>query len=72
MVVERNVNLRRDPSTNQTPIRLLVPTDELELLDSAKTNNYYNVFRAESGDTGWVWANTFVWKPSLPRRPIRS
>lgn len=57
VIVERNVNLRRDPSTNQTPIKLFLPPEELELLDSAKTNNYYNVVHAESGDTGWVWAN---------------
>lgn len=57
VVVERNVNLRRDPSSNHAPIMLLLPPEELELLDSAKTNNYYPVFRAESLDTGWVWAS---------------
>jgi hypothetical protein len=57
VVVERNVNLRRDPSTHQQPIRLLLPPEELELQDSAKVNNYYHVVRAESNDTGWVWAN---------------
>ncbi len=57
VVVERNVNLRRDPSTGQPPIRLLLPPEELELRDPAKVNNYYHVVRAESNDTGWVWAN---------------
>ena len=57
VVVERNVNLRRDASTNQQPIRLLLPPEELELQDTAKVNNYYHVVRAESHDTGWVWAN---------------
>lgn len=57
IIVERNVNLRRDPSTNQSRIRLLLPPEELELLDSVRTNNYYHVVRAESADTGWVWAN---------------
>ena len=54
VVVERNVNLRHAPSTNQLPIRLLQPPEELELQDTAKVNNYYHVVRAESNDTGWV------------------
>src|SRR5688572_20899653 len=57
VVVERNVNLRRDPSSNQAPIMLLLPPEELELLEPTRTNNYYHVVRAESADTGWVWAN---------------
>lgn len=31
-VVKNNANLRRDPSTNQAPIRLLLPPEELRLL----------------------------------------
>src|SRR5262245_50642777 len=54
-VVERNVNLRRDPSTTQPRIRLLKPPDELELLDSVRTNDYYHV-RTASDEEGWVWA----------------
>jgi hypothetical protein len=54
--VERNVNLRRAPSTTQPRIRLLLPPDELELLDTATVNDYYHVVHAESNDTGWVWA----------------
>jgi hypothetical protein len=57
VLVQRNVNLRRDPSTNQPPIRLLRPPEELDLLDTAKTNNYYRVHRDESDESGWVWAN---------------
>lgn len=57
VVVVRNVNLRGDPSANQPPIRLLLPPEELELRDTARVNNYYPVVRAESNDTGWVWAN---------------
>lgn len=57
VVVERNVNLRRTPSSAQPPIALFRPPDELELLESGKTNNYYHVRRAESGLEGWVWAN---------------
>ena len=57
IIVERNVNLRRDPSASQPAIRLLLPPEELELQEAAKVNNYYHVVRAESHDTGWVWAN---------------
>lgn len=57
VLVKRNVNLRRDPSTSQTPYRLLLPPEELVLRDTAKTNNYYHVYRAESDEDGWVWAN---------------
>lgn len=57
VVVERNVNLRRDPSTSHPRIRLLLPPDELELRDPATVNNFYPVIRAESNDTGWVWAH---------------
>jgi hypothetical protein len=55
--VVRNVNLRRDPSTNQPRIRLLHATDELALLDTAMVNSYYRVVFEESGDTGWVWSH---------------
>jgi hypothetical protein len=68
VVVERNVNLRRDPSTSHPPIRLLLPPEELELQDSAKTNGYYFVVRAESNDTGWVWASN-VRLDSAPGQP---
>lgn len=56
VVVQRNVNLRRDPSTAQPPIMLLLPPEEVELLDTTQVNSYYRVYRAESADTGWVWS----------------
>ena len=55
VVVERNVNLRRDPSTSQPEIRLLEPPEELELLEPQKTNSYYHV-RTEDGEEGWVYS----------------
>src|ERR1041385_1733513 len=64
VIVERNVNLRRDPSSNQAAIRLIVPPEELELRDTAKVNNYYHVVRAESHDTGWVWASNVRMEPA--------
>lgn len=56
-VVHRDVNLRRTPSTELPRIRLLLPPQELVLLDTSKTNNYYHVVFEEAPDTGWVWAN---------------
>src|SRR5712692_7002424 len=53
-VVTRNVNLRRDPSTNHPPIRLLVPPDTVELVEPEQTSGYYHV-RTEDRETGWVW-----------------
>ena len=55
LVVERNVNLRPDPSTSQPAIRLLEPPEELELLESERTNGYYHV-RTDAGEEGWVWS----------------
>jgi len=55
-VVKRNVNLRTGPSTSYSIVKLLMPGDELTLLEPAKTQNYYQV-RAADGDEGWVWAN---------------
>ena len=53
--VERNVNLRRDPSTTQSRIRLLIPPDTLVLLDSTRSLGYLHVVTKDD-ETGWVWA----------------
>lgn len=55
VIVERNVNLRQDPSTAQAPIRLLRPPEEAALLEFEKTNGYYHV-RSLDLEEGWVWA----------------
>lgn len=55
LVVERNVNLGRDPSTSQPEIRLLEPPEELDLLEPQRTKSYYHV-RTEDGDSGWVYS----------------
>lgn len=54
VVVVRNVNLRRDPSISQPPIRLLRPPDKVDLLEPQPTNDYYHV-RTEDDEEGWVW-----------------
>lgn len=53
MVVTHNVNLRRDPSTNHSPIRLLHVGDTLELLAARPVRGFYHVLADQ--DTGWVW-----------------
>ena len=52
--VIHNVNLRRDSSTDQAPIRLLKPPTKLQLLQTDPDDGYYNVRTAE-GQEGWVW-----------------
>jgi len=54
VVVQRNVNLRADPSTANPPITPLMPPTELTLLESAKQAGYYHV-RTSSSQEGWVW-----------------
>jgi hypothetical protein len=53
--VTHNVNLRADPSTDNPPIRLLVPPEQVQLLESSKTSGYYHVHTSQAED-GWVWA----------------
>lgn len=52
--VTRNVNLRRDPSTNQSPLRLLEPRTLLGVLDLTPVGGYYKVVTPEEQE-GWVW-----------------
>lgn len=54
VVVKRNVNLRGDPSTSHTEIRLLKPPETLDLLEPDKTSGYFRV-RSTQGEEGWVW-----------------
>jgi len=54
-VVKRNANLRGDPSSNQAPIRLLLPPEQLRVLSLTRVNNYYNV-ATTANEQGWVYA----------------
>src|SRR5262245_43851428 len=54
-IVERNVNLRLDPSTDQDPITLLMPPAKLRLLETMKQAGYFHV-RTADGKEGFVWA----------------
>src|SRR6266536_950807 len=56
VTVVHNVNLRPDPSSEYTPIRLLAPSEPpLTLLDAAPESGYYHV-RTSSGEEGYVWS----------------
>lgn len=55
VVVERNVNLRPDPSSQHEPLRKLEPPEVAALLDTTRVNRYYNV-RTTEGLDGWVWS----------------
>src|SRR5689334_22714327 len=55
ITVRRNVNLRPDPSTTHTPIRLLPIGEVAELLDTVKVNQYWHV-QTDAGENGWVWS----------------
>jgi len=54
-VTTRSTNLRRDPSTQHKPIRLLDVGEHLTLLSSQKQNGYYHVETSDSAK-GWTWA----------------
>src|SRR5262249_48778117 len=55
VVVKHNVNLRKDPSTQNPRIELLTPGTSLQLLSPTQTNGYYNVSTTD-GTTGFVYA----------------
>src|ERR1035441_9281792 len=67
--VTRNVNLRPDPSSNNPPIRLLMPPEQVQLLEPDTTAGYYHV-KTSSGEQGWVWSrNLNVLETTSPPTP---
>lgn len=67
--VTRNVNLRADPSTDNPPIRLLTPPEQVQLLEPDKTSDYYHV-KTASGEEGWVWSpNIRILEPTPTPSP---
>jgi hypothetical protein len=67
-VVERQANLRRDPSAAKTPIATLLPEDKLTVLDSSTSPTYLKVKTAE-GKTGWVFKKFVEVMPAAPSSP---
>jgi pilus assembly protein CpaB len=67
VVVTNNVNLRRDPSTNQPRVRLLAPPEEVMLLEEDQTNGFYHV-RTTADEDGWVWGQSIRMGPEVRRK----
>ncbi len=71
-VVQRNVNLRADPSTDNPPLALLTPPTVLSLLKNTKQAGYYHV-RTASSQEGWVWAkNVMLSNAAAPGDPDKT
>jgi len=63
--VKRNVNLRTDPSTNNNPVKTLIPPAHLDLVEPDTTDGYLHV-RTTDGQEGWVWGrNITLASPSI-------
>jgi uncharacterized protein YraI len=63
--VTHNVNLRSDPSTANPPIRLLLPPEQVQLVEAGKTNGYFHV-RTVQNEEGWVWSSNVHLLPVTP------
>ena len=56
VTVTRNVNLRPDPSSEYSPIRLLSPSEpSLTLIEPMRESGYYHV-KTQGGEEGYVWS----------------
>lgn len=64
-VVERNVNLRPEPSSDPPVIRKLRPPEEVLLIELAPTSGYLHV-RTEPGEIGWIWSRQIRIEDRLP------
>lgn len=62
-LVQKKTNLRKDPSAKHTPIRVLLPDEELTILDSTSSSTYLKV-KTDDNKTGWVWKNAVEILPS--------
>jgi len=62
-LVQKKTNLRKDPSSKHTPIRLLLPDEELTILDSTSSSTYLKV-KTDDNKIGWVWKNAVEILPS--------
>jgi hypothetical protein len=62
----RNVVLRRDPSTASVPLAHLSQGARLTMVDDAPTSGFYHV-RTEDDQVGWVWSKYVTLSgPSIP------
>jgi hypothetical protein len=66
-ITNRNVILRRDPSTASVALAHLSQGARLTLVDDAATSGFYHV-RTEDDQVGWVWSK-FVTLSASPTPP---
>lgn len=64
-VLLRKSNLRRDPSSANLPLRILIAGDEVELIDTNPKNGWYHI-RDEDGQEGWLWGKSLRIVPEAP------
>lgn len=55
IAVEKEVNLRRGPSTARARLKVLKPAMELRLVDATPVDGFYRVIFGK-GRLGWVWS----------------
>jgi uncharacterized protein YraI len=70
-VVTRNATLRSDPSTQHRPVLVLQAGEDVELLDSIPTHNYFHV-RTSEGTEGWVYSRSLEIISTPQSRPVAS
>jgi uncharacterized protein YgiM (DUF1202 family) len=68
LIVKRNVNLRSDPSTNNSPIELLQVGATLNVLESAANGGYLHV-KATDGQEGWGWSKNVTMQSTAANTP---
>jgi hypothetical protein len=54
-VISRNAHLRESPSTTAPSIRVLLPQEEVEILDAVPKDGFLHV-ETEDNQQGWVWS----------------
>jgi hypothetical protein len=54
-VVVRDVNMRSEPTSASSSVRLLKPAEKLTLIAPGKSSGYYHA-KTQDGAEGWVWA----------------
>lgn len=67
-LVVKKVNFRKDPSVQYTPIRVLLPDEELAILDSTTSPRYLKV-KTDDKKTSWVWKNAVDVLPDTGTTP---
>jgi hypothetical protein len=62
-LVQKKTNLRKDASAKRAPIRVLLPDEELTILDANSSPTYLKV-KTDDNKTGWVWKKAVEILPS--------